>query len=239
MVEFLRKNTYCIFIFFISALSAQTAKENASYLNWFDFEVGLENTPLFEGLGYVETYKSINEKHKFFNSDDFLNGSIVYDGQAYYDVRLKYDLYSDVVVINIKDGFEAVALQPKKSKIISFTVEKSDFINIGLPDASLPEISGFFEILFSSSKLKLLKKHSKRRVKKIGNFVYYEFIEDNFNILLYDGQYQVVSSNRDFRILFPDFKKEIRKYKIRKSDRDATMKALVNRISLLMSEENK
>ena len=239
MVVFLRKNTYCILILFVSALSAQSTKENASYLNWFDSKVGLENTPLFEGLGYVETYKSINEKHKFFNSKDFLKGSIVYDGQVYYDVRLKYDLYSDVVVINLKDGFEAVALQPKKSKISSFTVEQSDFINIGLPDASLTEITGYFEILFSSSKLKLLKKHRKKRLKKIGNFVYYEFIEDNFIVLFYNGQYQVVSSNRDFRTLFPEFKKEIRRYEIKKSDRDATMKALVTRISLLISEENK
>lgn len=149
--------------------------QNSDYLTWFDATVGIENTPIFEGLGYVEQFKSINEKHKFFTSEDFATGSIMYDGQEYHRLNLKYDLSVDEVIVNLKDGFETVSLQPEKRKISGFTVYGSNFENIGNPTASAPEISGFFEILFSAPSLSLLKKNHKKRSKKIGKLVYYDF----------------------------------------------------------------
>lgn len=213
--------------------------QHADYLTWFDSTVGIENTPIFEGLGYVEQFKSINEKHKFFTSEDFVTGSIMYDGQEYYRLNLKYDLSVDEVIINLKDGFETVSLQPEKSKTSGFTVYGSKFENIGIPTESTSEISGFFEILFSSPSLSLLKKHRKKRSKKIGKLIYYEFNDDNFNVLRHDGRYHIVDSNKDFRKLFPAFRKEIKKYKIKKSNKDEAMKALLKRLSLMMSNKNK
>ncbi len=141
--------------------------QNSDYLTWFDATVGIENTPIFEGLGYVEQFKSINEKHKFFTFEDFATGSIMYDGQEYHRLNLKYDLSVDEVIVNLKDGFETVSLQPEKRKISGFTVYGSNFENIGNPTASAPEISGFFfEILFSAPSLSLLKKHHKKKVEE-------------------------------------------------------------------------
>ncbi|HET8735081.1 MAG TPA: hypothetical protein VFM69_00645 [Pricia sp.] len=227
---------FVILALFFSTGYAQ--KQKADYLVWFDTTVGIENTPLFEGLGYVEQFKSINERHKFFLSQDFLSGTMVSDDQSYYRLQLKYDLFADKVLVQLKDGFEAVALQPEKTKIQGFTIAGSEFRNIGTPDESNTQISGFFEILFTSPTLTLLKKHRKKRNKKVGDFVYYEFLDDNFNVLLYDGSYHIVDSNRDFRRLFPNFKKEIKKYRIKKSDKDKGMIALLNRLSLVMSTEN-
>lgn len=228
-------------LFFISLFlfsDACAQKQTADYLNWFDTTVGIQNTPIFEGIGYVEQFKSINEKHKFYISPDFVKGSIAYDGQEYYHLSLKYDLFVDEVIVNLKDGFEAVALQPEKNKISDFTIHGNNFENIGPPKNSDPQISGFFEILFSSPSLSLLKKHRKKRFKKIGKLVYYEFRDDNFNVLRHKNGYHIVDSNKDFRKLFPAFRKEIKKYKIKKSNKDEDMKALLKRLSLLMSNEN-
>ena len=80
------KNYLLAFSFFIISLStfSQTYSEEKIY-SWYDQKIGIENTTLFQGIEYVETDRMINEQHKFFETQEFQEGIVTYNGQTFYE----------------------------------------------------------------------------------------------------------------------------------------------------------
>jgi len=70
-------------------LQSQQNVSQENYYNWFDNQVGIENTDLYNGIRYKELYRVKNGKHKFFQSSNFIKGKIVYKNQTYYNIELK------------------------------------------------------------------------------------------------------------------------------------------------------
>ena len=66
----------------------QNVQKEPQFYNWFDNQLNRYNTSLFNGLEYIELYRTINERHKFFENSDFQDGSIFYDGQFYNQVLI-------------------------------------------------------------------------------------------------------------------------------------------------------
>lgn len=232
-------------LFYISCFSFVfgQVKSNDNYHEWFDELVGVENTALYNGIGYIEKYKVINEYHKFYKTTDFLPGSIVYDKNYYSGLEMKYDLDEDLVALNLKNGSRIILLQPIKSKIEQFIIDDQLFININDSLSLASNISGFHEVLYENPDFQLLEKHQKKRfVRKGKNTIYYEFKSRNFNVLFYNNNYFPISKRKDFIKVFPEYKKQIELFSKKtfpKSNYRQHLVSLAKRIHQLNTSNNK
>ncbi len=234
-----------ISLVFLPYINAQSNQEVMHYHNWFDASVGLENTGLYNGIEYEEKYRMINEKHKFFQTADFIEGSIIYDGQSYYTVMLKYDIHEDQVLIRLKNGFTEVTLQLIKEKISSFEIMNHRFTQITSQSLENKNISGFYENLFERPLFTLFKKHKSTKIKRLDRKVtYYEFFNDYQYILFYKNEYHAIKNRSDIIALFPELKKEIKTFynttrSGKKSNPDRFIRSIMQKVDMLLLNQNK
>jgi len=218
---------------------SQIEQSTDVYNNLYDQVIEIENTPLFNGLGYVEKYKVINEYNKFFKSSEFLPATIVYKGQYYPNIEMKYDLYEDVVLLTHKKGMRIVLLQPIKARIDSFVIDGHNFRNINDTAAETLGMTGFYEVLFDAPGFQLLEKHHKRRFERKGkNTVYSEFKQRNKMILFYNGSYHEIKTRISLTKLFPEYKSEIQDFsysRFPKENRSEYLKIVCQKINELIS----
>ncbi|MDC8004753.1 hypothetical protein POV27_11880 [Aureisphaera galaxeae] len=232
-------------IFFTSLLYAQNSASESNYYTWYDAIVGIENTPLFNGVEYIEGYKTTRENHKFFINQSFYEGRVDYDGQSYYNISLKYDIYEDELIANLESEAQKSLLQLIKSKVAQFTIGTHTFINVTDREAQNNGIEGFHERLAENNLGVFYKKHRKRRVKKEDKrILYFEFFDTKSDyVILMDGTYHWVNSKNDFYELFPEIKKELKSFlnandALRRSDKEQQLKALFNKASQMLNAQN-
>lgn len=231
------------FLFTTSTVSAQKGfygKVAEDYYSWFDEQVEKESLPLYIGIGYVEKYKVINKYHKFFKSTGFLKGSLIYDGQLYPDLEMKYDLDEDLILLNLRNGQRIVLLQPNQDKIERFEIDGKYFIHINDGISKARETSGYYELLYEGTNLQLHEKHTKKRFERKGRkSLYYEFKSRNKNYLFYKGEHYVLKDRKDFENVFPEFKREIQGYskkRFPKENRHAHLITISRRIDELINK---
>lgn len=227
---------------FVTSMCGQDQAE-IGYYNYFDKEVGVENTGLYQGVMYMEKYRTINELTQFFKSGDFQSGSVCYEGQCYYDLDLKYDVYEDQVLLKLISKAGGGTLKLFKDKIDNFNIGEHHFIKIERQDAPNLNAFGFYEVAYQSDRLTLYSKYSKKSFeRKDRKSLYYEFPDGHTeHVLLYAGNYHIVNSKKDNVLVFPELKKEIDKFYnlargLRKSDPDGFQVSLMKRIELLLTQ---
>ena len=220
----------------------QNVQKEPKYYNWFDDQVNRYNTSLFNGIEYVELYRTINDRHKFFESSEFLTGSIVYDGQFYDEVALKYDLNVDELLFNVGYNYTYPTLILFKSKIAGFQLGESDFIQITNTDGKA-EMSGFYELIIHKNPLTLFKKNRKKRFKRIkGQTVYYEFEYENSYYIKFENDYYEISSKNDVVKIWPDKKNYINEYfnsALRKTNEDYFWKSFFEKLADTLNSKEK
>lgn len=239
--------TACLaaFLFYLPLAMGQESMEDETYLLWFDQLVGIENTGLYDGVIYREKYRTINEKTKFFKSPDFLPGSVSYNGQEYFGLKLKYDVFEDELLLKLEDRLGGTTLELFKEQVAAFTIDGHQFINIQTLTKE-GAISGFYEVSRKSSYFTLFTKHLKKDFsRKDRRTLYYEFVDlKKKSLLYYNGRYHWIENKKDVATLFPGLKKEIDSFynqarRLRKSKPDEFVHALMNRLETLMPMANK
>lgn len=235
--------TFSIFLVFTLNISlGQNANIEPQYFNWFDKEVQRKNTSLFNGVEYIELYRTINDKHKFFGTSEFQMGSLVYDGQFFDQVPLKYDLDADNLLLNVGYNYPYPILILFKSKIQSFSLQGADFIQVPENTEALGE-GGFYEVLYKEATITLLKKNTKKRFKRIrGNTLYYEFMLEGGYALHYDGIYYEISNKKDLIRIWPQHKEFINENfnsALRKIDEDTFWVSFFSKLVDIINIENK
>jgi len=229
-----------LFLMLATKLKSQQDLRNNASLEWFDQQVGLENTVLYDGIIYKETYRTINDKIKFYKSSSWLNGSLMYNGQMFTEIPMRYDVFGDQLLIKLKDQLGGGALLLFKNKVSTFTIDNTVFVNVKeIAEASGSD--GFYELLWENGDMRLLAKHQKNDfLRKDRRSIYYEFIDDKKLFLLqYDGKYTPIGRKKDITALFPEFKKEVDDFyqknkRLRSRDMDGFMGALINQIEDLL-----
>ncbi len=204
-----------LFSFSISISNSQNTTSMKNNYLWFDKQVGIENTELFNGLRYDEEFRMENDNHKFYKTLEFLNGDIIYDRQPYYDIQMKYDLYEDQIIVNLITKSGNNILKLLNSKINRFTINGSEFIKLSNSSIinSNEMISGIFETLFNSTDFTLYKKNKKKAKKIITKkYLYYTFKEDNQYYGYQYKNYYLIKSKKDWIKIFPNQKKEIQTF---------------------------
>lgn len=195
----------------ISGSRAQDSTQR-DYYNWFDSEVGIENTGLFNGIRYRELYRVKDNKHKFFQSPEFLTGDLSYDGQPYYDIPMKYDLFEDELIIELKAQSGTSILRLLKEEVDAFEIDGHRFRHLRNTKVyrSNDNIDGFYEVLSETGSIRLFKKHLKIRKKVLEDkMVLNEFRKDDGYFIEHDGLYYPISNKNDLIRAFPESKKQI------------------------------
>lgn len=228
-----------IFCFPYFLLAQEEQKEKDVY-EWFDAVTGLENTSLFTGIEYKEEHVMINEKHKFFLTSLFKPGTIYYEGQAFYNINMKYNIYDDLLVVRLpKTGGGEETFKLNSGKVQGFQMEGHKFLNIITGEEKSLQ-SGFQEVLFETRELKLFKDHERRIfLRRDGSYPYHEFNDPGAEYtVMQKEQFFRIKNRRDLINIFPEYEQVIKNYykvegKLQKSNPDDFM------IGLFEAIENK
>jgi len=227
---------YILFLIFLSGNFSVFSQEYHRAYKAFDNYVNKENTNLFYGKEYIEQHAIINNKHKFFKTSNFLNGSVVYSNQIYHDIVLKYNVFEDLLVVKIsKQGGDAT-FELFKNRIQSFIIDGHNFINVQPDNNSVP--AGFYEVLREDTSLKLLKNHRKQ-IEKIftKDFTYFEFEpEQALYAVSISGKYFELNSQQDWVKAFTEYSEDIESFfdsnkSLKENDPDSFMIRLFLKIS--------
>jgi len=215
------------------------------YNTYFDQTIGIQNTGLYQGQIHIEKYRTINEKTQFFKSRKFLNGSVNFEGQEYYDLDLKYDVYEDQVLLKLVSSAGGGTLKLWTDGLDSFVIDGHKFIKITPKETSGLNLYGFYEVSMSGTYLTLFTKFTKKSFqRKDRSSIYYEFVPGKSEyVLYYEGGYHLIESKKDVVSLFPNQKKEIDKFytiarRLKNTNFDDFQIALMKRIEVLLSQTN-
>lgn len=214
------------------------AQNNQEVYNWFDSQVGIENTGLFSGIEYIEIDRGSNGFTRFIDPYSFSTGFVSYNGQTYYDIPLKFNVYDEKVIVNIGQNSGTKVFEIFAAKIDSFSIEDRKFIQSQTLDikTELP-ITGFIELIQDNGDLRLFKKLKKAKSSKIKNKTVefeYKWIKPKY-YLMFDNKMYEVKRKKDFIEVFPEFKDELKQLKI---DRNTTKKSPDSQVILLTKTIN-
>ncbi|AUP81469.1 hypothetical protein [Flavivirga eckloniae] len=203
-----------IFICFYSFnFHSQNEQNSNNYYKWFDSVINVSNTSLLNGINFKEEYRTIEDNNQYFLTKQFLPGNVVYDGQSYYDIPMKYDIHNNELIIRLTDEKgHYLVIQLTKKHIENFKIDNHKFINADQLKLDIPVFSreGFYEVLFHNSNLSLFKKHIRDKRERLGDkFSYIEFVYKSKFLIKHNNKISNIRSKKDLIRLLPEQKKAI------------------------------
>jgi len=215
---------------------------DATLYNWFDTNLGKENSGINNGPYHSSPYKTLGNNNMYLTADTFTKGTVFYDGQPYYDVKLKYDVYRDQLVLNPHGEPDYFGITLIQDKMDAFSIYGKKFVKLNL--STLPEFqTGYYEEYKTNEDMILYIKHHKDIQKQINNDgLYYSFTTKNKFLLSYRKAYYEVNSKSDLAKIFPENKRKINDFyslnrELLKSDKDQFMKNLIFAITTSLSNK--
>ena len=165
---------------------------------------------LFNGSRYVPP-KQTFEQHPYFLSEDWITGSLFYDGEYFHDVPLMYDLASDVLITEHFPSGHPIRLVPEK--LDHFSVDNHFFEKIINDSVSgtLPG-TGFYEVLYQGESKVVASRSKFLREKIEGTVVTITYEEKNRYFILRNGVFFPVRSKGSVLKLMDDRRQELKKY---------------------------
>lgn len=181
---------------------------------------------LYNGIEYVDYDKYI-KGHQFYESQDWENGAIHYDGVLYRNVPLHYDLMRDEVIVEHPNETGEIRLIPERVQY--FSLLNHTFIRL-VADSAKSSLgrTGYFDLLYDGN-VQVLAKRSKEIEEKITNLaVNRTFLQKDRYFVQQSGVYHAVKSKKSVLKLFNEHKKTLAKNLRRdgirfKTDRELAM----------------
>ena len=204
----------------------------------YDQLVSLENTGLYNGTEFNDIFLNTDGTYRYFKRFDYNRGSVVYSGQFYPNIPLKYDLLEDNLLTHSDDNLSIFVVKLIPEFIDSFTVHNREFVRLTNVDKAFVG-NGFFEKVFIGNKVKLYTKHvKKKRDKALQSGIQYRFSDANFFLIAYKNQYFIANSAKDVWKNIPELKDQIRKFsktykQLYKTDKQAFMTKLIGYLDSL------
>lgn len=185
--------------------------QEESLQNWFDNIVGWENLDINNGPFYTDTYKTIGTNNMYLITNKYTIGNINYEGQNYYNVNIKYNVYEDELILNPHGESKHIGIILIKDKVDSFYINDKKFVKINQNKSSLAELAtGYYELERINDNFNFYIKHHKKLDKIINDDgVYYNFPEDNQFFISFENVFYSIDSKNDIIKIFPHQKKGI------------------------------
>jgi hypothetical protein len=165
---------------------------------------------LYNGSEYVD-YDNFFIGHQYFETDDWEDGTVHYDGILYRDVPLQFDIRQDELVT---DNFAGpLRIRLVSQKVRQFTLLGHTFVRIVSDSLQNTGVrTGFYDQLYAGG-VTLLSKRNKIIEEYIENGkLVSEFIQKDRYYILKDGRYHSVKSKKSVLSLYADRRKELQKY---------------------------
>lgn len=225
------------FLFLLNIVNGQGETSETDYHNWFDSITRIENSEPHQGVVYVERHRTKGKKTKFFPKPDFVLGSLIFDGQPYFDLSLKYDVYDDELLMRVDRRLGGRVLQLYKTKVDGFTIGGHDFIKID--DSKIK--SGFYEVSLEKSFFSFFKKHRKNPIEQLGKkLIFYDFEDGKKEcFLFYQKKYHSIKKVSDLTDLFPEYEEQLKSFNKNQnsnSDFDVQLEGLLVHLDTLLNE---
>jgi hypothetical protein len=232
---------YFIFLFSVNLLISQpnSVYENKVYYTALDSFLIEENRNIYNGLEYFDIYRCLDtDNNKFYEDYDFFNGTVIYAGEPFFNLKLKYNLLDDLVILEFVNK-KVNYLQLNSSLVESFFIGDSKFVRLPIK-ASIESFygNGFFkEIHNEKSEYRLYVKYKKEKHKVIKDSrLFYKFSEKLTYVLRYKNNYFKINSKKDLLKALPNRKKEIQIFYVKntrlyKLNKEAFYKKLFNQLN--------
>ena len=148
--------------------------------------------------------------YQFLFSPEFLKGSLTISGKSFDNLKIKYDISSDDVIIFTDQG---IMLQLNKELIdlFSITHNNQDWQFKKLETDSINSLSGFVNVLYKG-RLSLYVKYKKQLVLPSLNNMYYSFSQVNNIYIAREGRLFRVNTKVELLSLLKDHKQQVRSY---------------------------
>ncbi len=118
----------------------------------------------FNGSQYQGYTVSFSDGHPYFKNNVLANGSIIYDGVLFENIKLLYDEVADCVVL--QDSTHRIQLV--NERLSAFSLQESNFEHLIKKENSTLHSTGFYEVL-TKGKTTLYKKETKKMIDKFSN----------------------------------------------------------------------
>lgn len=224
---------FFIFISYVCVVGQESANGHAEVYNGFDNLVGIENTAIFHGAEYIEEHRMVNEKHKFFQTRNFREAQITYDGKIFYDVPAKYSIWDDELLVNLEGETRTSTFKLFKNRLGRFTLGSYEFVSFYSPESPL---SGIYELLWKEGSLQVLKKHriNEKEVSK-NRYIHYEFEPASPKYYFVIGENIKEVTRKNILEVFPENKSLVReKYRTyRRQSKHRRDQSLINMFEIL------
>jgi len=227
------------FSLFSNTIDAQTDTKKNDLHEIFDSTIGEEASGIYNGIQYNNEFVVLNEKHQFYDTNNFLEEYVQYNDQDYHNVHLKYDLFYDEIIIRPQNASDGLAFKLIKALVDGFSLNGKTFVNLKAIDLKTNEPIGYCERLSGTELFDLYKKYVKKASKQVkGEQVFYQFNLDHSYYLSYNNVHSRATTRSELIAIFPHYKSIIKDYckayrRLLKSDPDVFMKLLLVRLNEL------
>ncbi|GAB2777048.1 hypothetical protein GCM10027275_20020 [Rhabdobacter roseus] len=167
-----------------------------------------ESQHLYNGSRYF-FYDKRAKTHPFFETENWEEGTVHYDGLLHESIPMVYDILKDQVVIKHIRGYGNVQLN--RDRVKYFRMLDHTFVwlqaeqNVGIR-------TGFHDLLYDGE-TKVWARRIKDRQERIDNMVVVvEFNAKNTYYLQQGGTFRVIHSKKAFLNLLADQKKPLKRY---------------------------
>lgn len=194
----------CLFLIVgISAIKAQNPQMSPVGANtaWYD-------QLLYSGVEWHPAMQ-MAAGHEFFLTSDALPGTVSIDGITFKDVRMKYDIFNDGIIVLWKNDSPIIM---DSKKVDEFTIVYDGlprrFVNLR---ETYPAIRGFAEIMYQGTS-SVIAKHFKVVSKNPAAANYAEFREETRYYLVLNSSCFQVKNRSSFLDLMGEYELPVRKY---------------------------
>jgi len=166
-------------------------------------------------LGLIISYPTIIE-HQFFRSKDPVEGILYTSDDTIFYSNLLYDIYRDKLIAYHREAKAFIELEGEFIRRFRFHDNKDDleFINVELKKSRTGiQQGGFFQVLFESERLDLLRKHYKTYAEVLTQGIYQvRFKKQERLVMRQDNLYFTVRNKRDLLKHYPEEETELKRY---------------------------
>ena len=151
------------------------------------------------------------EQHPYFLSDDWITGSVFYDGEYFTDINLMYDLQQHVLVTEHYPSGNAIELVGEKLR--SFTLQGHYFEKIDVDSAAtgLPK-TDFYDVLYGGES-KVVAHRQKLQRKEIESRMIEIFYDERYRYFIFrNGLFFPVKNKGSVLKLLSDQKQVLKKF---------------------------
>ena len=186
-------------------VAAATHSLAQHYAAGLGYESGLYNGPL-----YTDYVRLGTQGHRFFGAGAPQPTSLIYAGQSYEGVPLRYDLIRDQLVLTAPTGNQEMTLV---SELVSgFAFDDHVFTRVVDLSANSPVRTGFYEVLVAGPVRLLAAHHKEFQKRSSAGRVESEITASDAYYVEKNHQYYAVGKAGTLLELFPEHKAALRQY---------------------------